>query len=247
VRPAIRTSPTITVLADPEPANGLVLVLHGGRATSRAPTSRWQLAYRRMLPFGTALRRAGRDDGLAVWMLRYRYRGWNGASRDPVPDTHWALERVRQRYPRLPVVLVGHSMGGRAALYVAGDPSVIGVCALAPWIEDGDPVGQLAGRSLLIAHGDRERTTDPRASYRFAVQARRVTDRVCRFDVIGDGHTMLRRAGEWVGLVCRFVLGELGMRPVDPEIAMAMVTPAPAGLRTPLRGPGRSTPPFAGV
>ena len=239
MRPAILASPAVSPairkLADPRPATGLVLLLYGGRSHGREPARPWRLAYRRMLPFGTALRRASRGRGLAVWLLRYRYRGWNGASRDPVPDAEWALDQARDRHPGVPVVLVGHSMGGRAALHVAGDPSVVAVCALAPWITPADPVGQLAGRSLLIAHGDLDRMTDPRASYRYAVQARKVTDRVGRLDVIGDGHAMLRRAGEWTDLVCRFVLGELGMRPADPEIEAAMVD----GLRTPL---GRAAP-----
>jgi hypothetical protein len=30
--------------------------------------------------------------------------------------------------------------------------------------------------------------TDPRLSYQFAVRAKHVTSRVCRFDVLGDGH-----------------------------------------------------------
>jgi hypothetical protein len=51
--------------------------------------------------------------------------------------------------------------------------------------------------SVLIAHGDREHMTDPLWSYRFAVRAKHVTSQVCRFDVLGDGHAMLRRAHDW--------------------------------------------------
>lgn len=232
-------SPGIDVLAGPDPATGLVLVLHGGRSRGYGRVHRGRLAYRRMLPFARALRAADRRaekgaGGLAVWVLRYRHRGWNVPDLDPVHDARWALDQARERHPGVPVVLVGHSMGGRAALRVADDPSVVAVCALAPWIEDGEPVGQLARRSLLIAHGDRERMTDPAQSYRYAVRARSVTARVARFDVLGDGHAMLRRAGDWTDLVCRFTLGELGMRPRDTEIEVAMLTPAPRGLSTPL-------------
>ncbi len=227
-------SPSIDVLIQPEPTNGLVLVLHGGRSRGYARAHRGRLAYRRMLLFAWALRRQGGGHGLAVWMLRYRFRGWNAPDLDAVRDARWALDRARERHPGVPVVLVGHSMGGRVALRVADDPAVVAVCALAPWIEDGEPVAQLAGTSLLIAHGDRERMTDPRRSYRYAVVAREVASRVARFDVLGDGHAMLRRAGDWTDLVCRYVLGELGMRPVDAEIAAAMAAPAPKGLRTPL-------------
>ena len=220
--------------ADPEVTRAVVILLHGGRARSREPAAGVRLSYRRMVPFGRALHRAGAAHGLAVWMLRYRYRGWNAPDEDPVQDARWALDQARERHPGAPVVLVGHSMGGRAALRAAGDPAVVAVCALAPWIEPGEPVGQLAGRALLIAHGDRERMTSPRLSFEYARAARQVSDRVCRFDVLGDGHAMLRRAADWNWLVCRFVLGELGMEPENPEIANAMRAPTPAGLHTPL-------------
>jgi hypothetical protein len=87
---------------------------------------------------------------------------------------------------------------------------------------------------VLIAHGDREHMTDPRLSYRFAVRAKQVTSRVCRFDVLGDGHAMLRRAHDWSELAARFVAAELGLRRPDPLIEDAMRQPAPEGLRVPL-------------
>jgi len=108
------------------------------------------------------------------------------------------------------------------------------VCALAPWLDGTDPVRQLAGRTVLIAHGDRERWTDPRQSYAYALRAKRVTHRICRFDVVGDGHSMLRRAGDWHALVRRFVLGALDIEPMDPAIANALCQPAPSGLRAAL-------------
>lgn len=187
-----------------------------------------------MLPFVTRLRDAGREHDLAVWLLRYRYRGWNAPAKDPVKDAEWAIEQAQQRHPGVPIVLVGHSMGGRAALRVAGHPAVIAVCGLAPWIEDGEPFEHLADRSVLIAHGNRDRITDPRQSYRFAVEAKTVTDQVCRFDVMHDGHAMLRRASEWHELTTRFVLGALKLGPESPEIAGAMSEPSPRGLRVPL-------------
>ncbi len=216
-----------------------MLVLHGGRSQGFGRAHRMRLAYRRMLPFARTLAEAGGNRGLAVWMVRYRYRGWNGPRLDAKHDAAWAIGEAARRHPGAPVVLLGHSMGGRAALHAAGHPAVRAVCALAPWLDGSDPVEQLAGRSLLIAHGDRERMTDPAESYAYALRAKRVTDRVCRFDVLGDGHAMLRRARDWNSLVRRFVLGELGIEPVDPEIARAMERPAPAGLRTELSGEHR--------
>ncbi|MDT7636683.1 MAG: hypothetical protein QOC83_971 [Pseudonocardiales bacterium] len=62
-------------------------------------------------------------------------------------------------------------------------------------------VRQLAGRTVLLAHGDQDRVTDPERSYAYAyayaLRARQVSDQVCRFDVPGDGHAMLRRRRDW--------------------------------------------------
>ena len=230
-------SPRVQPVGDPPGTpKALVLVLHGGRSQSRAATRRYQTAYLRMVPFARRLAGSGGSAGLAVWMVRYRYRGWNGPAMDAKQDTLWALDEAGRRHPGVPVILLGHSMGGRAALHAAGHPGVRAVCALAPWLDGTDPVEQLAGRSLLIAHGDRERMTDPAQSYAYAVRAKRVTVRVCRFDVLGDGHAMLRRAGDWTSIVRRFVLGELGIEPEDPEITNAMRQPAPDGLQLALGG-----------
>src|SRR5260370_8064939 len=117
----------------------VALVLHGGRVTSRVPASPWQPAALRMIPFAWALQRAGRDQGLAVCSLGYRLRGWNGAEASPVPDARWALDRVRERYGEVPVVLVGHSMGARTALRVAAHPPVRALLALAPCLPLAQP------------------------------------------------------------------------------------------------------------
>lgn len=219
----------------PQPARpaALAVVAHGGSANATDSGGRRRLAYWRMLPFARAL---ARTDGLAVLILRYRLRGWNGAARDAARDAEEMLADLHERHPGVPTALVGHSMGGRAVLHAAGAPDVRAVAALAPWLDGTDPVEQLAGRGVLIAHGDRERMTDPRESLAYAVRARRVTERVARFDVLGDGHAMLRRGPEWHALVTRFVLGELGLAPEDPEIANAMLQPTPGGLQVPLPG-----------
>ncbi len=220
---------------DPAKVRSIVLVLHGGQAQS--PTTvrrRTQLSYLRMVPFARLLHRRARGRGMSVRILRYRYRGWNEPERHPVQDAMWALTQLRDQHRDAPIALLGHSMGGRAALRVADHPAVTAVCALAPWTLDDEPVRQLAGRSVLIAHGDQENMTDPRLSYQFAVRARQVTSRVCRFDVLGDGHAMLRRAHDWSELAARFVEAELRLREPDPLIEDAMRRPAPEGLRVPL-------------
>lgn len=218
---------TFEVRAPARVTSAVVLVLHGGRARSKQPTSASQLAYRRMVPFARAIR----YPGTAVWLVRNRVRGWNEPERDALIDARSALDAARQRYPGAGIVLVGHSMGGRAALLAAGAEGVTGVCALAPWLEPGDPVAQLAGRSVVIAHGDRDTWTDPARSEDYARRARHVTPEVCRFVVRGSGHPMLRRAGDWTSLVRAFVAGMVGASAQHPLIAAGMRTPAPEGLR----------------
>lgn len=213
----------------------VVLVLHGGRSHSRESGERKRLTYRRMVPFARTIAAAGP----AVYMVRYRYRGWNAPGKDALRDAQWAVDEVAQRHPGVPVVLVGHSMGGRAALGAAGGRGVVAVCALAPWLDASDPVLQLDGRTVLIAHGDRERYTDPGASLAYAVAAKERGVRICRFEVHGAGHFMVNRAGDWHSLVRRFVLGVTGIEPEDPEIANALQQPTPSGLRAALSGATR--------
>ncbi|MGI5129048.1 alpha/beta hydrolase [Pseudonocardia sp. CA-107938] len=214
----------------------VVLVLHGGRSTSLESGQRRRLTYWRMLPFAHDLAAAG----LPVFLLRYRVRGWNAPVRDALRDAQWALAELDRRFPGVPVVLVGHSMGGRAALAAAGAPNATAVCALAPWLDGSDPVRQLAGRTVLIAHGDRERWTDPAQSYAYAVRAKAVTGRIARFTVPGAGHFMITRARDWAALVRRFVLGAAGIEPMDPRITNAFTQPSPAGLAIPLASTDRS-------
>jgi hypothetical protein len=87
---------------------------------------------------------------------------------------------------------------------------------------------------VLIAHGTRDRWTDPDASYAYAQRARWANVRVCRFEVRHAGHAMVRRARDWTGLVGAFVAGTVGAAPPHPSILAALGAPAPEGLRRPL-------------
>lgn len=187
----------------PDDPGGVVLVLHGGAETSRAPVVWWRLAVLRMAPFAAAIRNR-EGDRVAVLRLKNRVRGWNGSRQDPVVDARWALDRIRHVLPEVPVVIVGHSMGGRVALRLAAEPDVIGVAALAPWVES-DSVQARPGTPVLLVHGSRDRITDPR---RTAVLASRLYDRgvdVRSVTIDNDGHPMLRDAGGWHRLVRDFV------------------------------------------
>jgi acetyl esterase/lipase len=232
--------PTLWVAEARGDVNAVVLVLHGGRSRSTDRTSPRHLAYLRMRPFAATVHRDLADRGVAVWLLRYRVRGWNGDRRDPVHDAGWALDEIARRHPGVPVVLVGHSMGGRTALHVAGADHVVGVCALAPWIEPADPVRTVAGRVLVIAHGTRDRMTDPAASRRYASEASAAGAEVAYFAVPGERHAMLHRARDWNTLVRDSVRYALGILPAG-QVGAVMARPAAERLGVDL-APARRDP-----
>jgi pimeloyl-ACP methyl ester carboxylesterase len=199
-------APVLQVDAPNGEVRAVALVLHGGRSLGTAQVRPRQLAVLRMQPFISSLRRPGASHGLVVARLRYTVRGWNGSAESPVADVRWALDQLAERFPAAPVALVGHSMGGRAALYAADHPSVQAIAGMAPWIEPGDPYLQLKGRRLLIAHGDRDRITSARGSAMYAENARRVATSVSYISVHGDRHAMLGRARLWHDLATGWVL-----------------------------------------
>ena len=189
----------------PDRLGGIVLLLHGGKSSSQTPVRRTSPAAARMRPFGAAIRRHSGPEAIGAGLLRYRYQGWNAPRADPVRDALWALDEIGRRYRPVPVVLVGHSMGGRTALRVAGHASVIAVAALAPWLPEGEPVAQLAGRAVLIAHAVDDRVTDPAASHDYAVRAKPIAARLEYRSFAEGGHAMLRGAAQWHRMVADFV------------------------------------------
>jgi pimeloyl-ACP methyl ester carboxylesterase len=130
-----------------------VVVAHGGQSVSTEPTTAYQLAVLRMIPLVAAIRHAVRGRGVVVRRPRFEVRGWNDADASPVRDLTRHLDDLRDEFGPVPVVLVGHSMGARAALRAAGHPSVTAAAGLAPWLPPGEPVDQLAGRRILLAPG----------------------------------------------------------------------------------------------
>jgi pimeloyl-ACP methyl ester carboxylesterase len=196
------TSPLLDVSGPATGAHAVVLVLPGGTATSTARARRGA-AYLRMVPFARAVAWSTRGRNVAVWTLRYRVRGWNGAAEDPVRDGCWALDEARRLHPGASIVLVGHSMGGRVAVRLAGEPDVVGVCALAPWIEVGEPAPR-PGATILIAHGDADRLTDPGSSAAYAARIG-----ASFVPVPGETHALLHRPVFWTRLVTAFVTSAL--------------------------------------
>jgi dienelactone hydrolase len=179
----------------PAGASAIALLLHGGAEVGTDPVSAWAGPVLRMRPIGWAIHR--RSPQVALASLRYRRRGWNGDAADPVVDVEDAIARLRGMHPDLPIILVGHSMGGRAAIRAAGDPQVCGVVALAPWLPRGEPVAQLAGVDLVVIHGTGDRRTSPDLSAQFASSAQGIARSVRYVGVPGGDHAMLRHALTW--------------------------------------------------
>ncbi|MGW1613908.1 alpha/beta hydrolase [Streptomyces sp. NPDC002285] len=193
----------------PPSVRAAVLFLHGGKAHSRAPSRRWYPSPVRMRPFVRAVAAAVPDDDVLLAEVRYRVCGWNGHDADPVRDTRQALRELTALAEDVPVILVGHSMGGRAAFRAADDPRVRAVLALAPWCPEGEPVAHLHGKDVIVLHGDRDRVTDPRASASFVSRARAAGARAELKIMAGGGHAMLRRSGHWHRTAASTVAGLL--------------------------------------
>ncbi|MBO9520060.1 MAG: alpha/beta fold hydrolase [Nocardioidaceae bacterium] len=175
---------------------GQVLMLHGGAEHGHQPVDGRSLALRRTKAMYDAVAPRLRDRGVVVSLLRFSVRGWN-ATASPVADTRTALDTLAERHPGLPVVLVGHSMGARAAAWAADHPSVVGVVGLAPWFPGDDPVEQLAGLHLVAAHGRRDRITSARQTRTYVARAGEVAASARFVDMGRLGHYMLTGIRRW--------------------------------------------------
>jgi len=203
-------APVVTVLDRVENPWAAVLVLHGGKESSRAPVTGRSLSWQRGAALGRTLARRLHDAGVAVRLLRYRSIGWNDDGTDKVADARWAIDGTGAALGPLPMVLVGHSMGGRTACQVADHPSVLGVVALAPWLPPRDPVRALAGKQLHAAHGRRDRITRARDTRAYVERASEVTS-VASFTDMGDrGHYLLSGLRAWNAFTLERVRRVLG-------------------------------------
>lgn len=190
-------APALIPRRTPPDPRAAVLFLHGGRADSHSPARPWHLAALRMRPFVRAVAAALPPDPVALAQVRYRVRGWNGQGADAFRDAQRALDELERLVGDVPVVLVGHSMGGRAALAAARAPQVRAVVALAPWCPAGEPVAHLSGKDVVVLHGDRDRVTSAEASSTFVARARLAGARARAHIVPGGDHAMLRDSARW--------------------------------------------------
>jgi len=205
----VQLAPRLIDVRVPRRPAGVVVVLHGGAARPDAETvSPRQLSVLRMVPVAARIARAGRGE-LAVFRLLNARRGWV-TGHTPVHDAAWALDRIAERLGgALPAAVVGHSLGGRAALLSAGRPEVRSVVALAPWVQPTDrPEGDWSGRRILVVHGTADRVARlDRAEALARVLAARTDLAFVR--VAGGTHAMLRHAATFDGLAAEFAAGTL--------------------------------------
>lgn len=183
-----------------EPA-AAVLVLHGGASRPGDPVvSPTQLSVLRMVPVAGRIARTGRD--LAVFRVLNSVRGW-GSTHTPVHDARWAMGQVREQYGDLPLGLVGHSLGGRAALLAGQEDGVRSVVALNPWVHPTDDA-DLSGREVLVVHGTEDRVALPQRAEQVVQRLRRRTS-VEWLEVPGGGHAMLRHGSRFETAAADFV------------------------------------------
>lgn len=190
--------PRLDHYATPDSPRAIVLVLHGGQEHSEEPVRDRHASWWRMALMARSLRGFAVERDLAVVLLQYRVRGWNGPV-DPAPvrDARWALDRLTTAHPGVPVILLGHSMGGRTACHAAQDPHVLGVVALAPWLPDGEPTTGMTGRHLRVMHGTRDKWTSAHRSQDYVERCQRVAASASWCSLPGAGHFMLRRVSTW--------------------------------------------------
>ncbi len=187
----------------PASPKAVVLVLHGG-ASHRGVTrvSPTQLSVLRMIPIARGLALHWRRD-LAVYRLLNSVRGWD-TQHTPVRDATWALDDIEQRLGRrLPTALVGHSLGGRAALLAADHPSVRSVVALAPWVHPHEQA-RAVDRDVLVVHGSADRVASPANAARL-VAALRPRNRAAFVLIRGAKHAMLRSRRTFFRLTRDFI------------------------------------------
>ncbi|WP_431683753.1 alpha/beta hydrolase [Kitasatospora sp. KL5] len=215
-KPPAPPTDALDLLHVPDSPRVVVVLLHGGRADSLAAPTRLNLPARRMDLIARALRRGLPGDAVLIARVRYRHRGWNGRAAHPVHDARRALQELAALVPGLPIALVGHSMGGRAAISAADRPGVRGVVALAPWCPPDEPVAHLAGRSLVILHDEHDRVTSAEQSWALARRAAAARARVGTVAMPCGGHAMLRDARGWhrltVDAVAAVLAGDLFVR-----------------------------------
>lgn len=181
-----------------------VLVLPGGTDFSHRPFAPWQPSAVRMYPFTWSLR-ARFGSRVKVAQASYGVYGWNGDEASPMPYARAALDALAAENPGRPIVVVGHSMGGRIAARLGDDRRVVGIVALAPWWQFADWREIHGGAKVLAIHGTSDTTTyaDRTAKGVAELTARGVD--ATYLEIPDGGHAMLDHPLTWQSAPITFV------------------------------------------
>lgn len=192
-----------------------VLVLPGGADSSYRPFRPWQGSALRMYPFTWSIRARYRR-AVAVHQVRYRVYGWNGGQASPMPYATAALDAITGKHPGVPTVVIGHSMGGRAAALLAADERVVGVLALAPWWQHADWRFIRDGVRVVAVHGDADTMTSAARTQKGIAELRGRGLDATFIPVPGGGHAMLDHIRLWQSAALDFVGAELDVATGTP-------------------------------
>ena len=170
-RPSPRTTPR------PEPWRRHPRLVAGARAVDPAEASCWcctaarpaatgsvvsptQLSVLRMIPTARAVARGRPRPAGGLPAAQHLPRLGHRRTRRSPTATGRSTQAARAATPAAPVGLVGHSLGGRAALLAGDDPGVRSVVGAEP-VALPDDDADLSGRRVLFVHGRRDRIASP--------------------------------------------------------------------------------------
>lgn len=196
----------------PAEPRAVVLMLHGGQQHNVEPVRNRHASWWRMAALARSLRGFAKQHDFALSLLQYGQRGWNDLNDpSPVRDARGAIGELADRYPGAPIVLVGHSMGGRTGCRAADHPRVIGVVGLAPWLPGGEPNASIAGRHLRVIHGTQDRWTSAALSRAYVERSQGLAASATWTSLQGGGHFMFRRSSAWKRFVADSVTDIVAM------------------------------------
>lgn len=182
----------------------LALILHGGRSVTQQPRRHLDVSYLRMLPFAPAVWRASRGR-IAPVLVHNRHGGWIASSGSGVEQVRELVRRLSEEHDR-PVVLLGHSSGGWAALRAGGEDDVIGSAALAPWVGEREPVHHLQDKVVRVIHGEADTVCSPQRARELVERLQAQGGDATYREVPGGGHALLDRPWRWHQLAARAVV-----------------------------------------
>jgi len=193
--------PRIDILNRPVKAQDLVVLAHGGGEVADGPTHDWHPGLLRVLRFASVVEEAA--PSVAVGLLRYRIRGWNGERADPAADLLEVLNGVGPDIER--ILLIGHSMGGRAVLRATTTSRVQGVLALSPWVPSDEPALPARSAPVVLVTGTEDSETPKKEARSYVRRSRAAGARLGYFEIDGAGHSLLLHAKEADHLIRSFL------------------------------------------